>query len=261
MIGRHRWVGFAAVAGVLLALGALGALILTSGGGARIAEPLSYEAAPAPGDRVLPGRSDADAISRSSNRTRARLPAVDPAWASRTGAVAGIPAKAMAAYGAAQLRMEKAQPGCNLSWNTLAGIGWIESQHGTLHDRVLRPDGTSSSPIIGPALNGRGFAAIRSTAESARWHGDRTWEHAVGPLQFLQSTWARWGSDGDGDGVADPMDLDDAAWTAARYLCADGKDLGTSSGWNAAVFSYNHDTTYVLNVASAANSYAQRTSG
>ena len=65
-------------------------------------------------------------------------------------------------------------------------------------------------------------------------------------------------ADGDGDGVADPRDLDDAAWTAARYLCADAQDLATVAGWNAAVYSYNHDNAYVVNVANAANTYAQR---
>ena len=49
-----------------------------------------------------------------------------------------------------------------------------------------------------------------------------------------------------------------AAWTAARYLCADGKDLASVEGWNAAVHSYNHDNTYVVNVAAAASTYADR---
>src|SRR3546814_10983757 len=61
-------------------------------------------------------------------------------------------------------------------------------------------DGRSSRPILGPALDGRpGFAAIRSTPESATWHGDSTWDHAVGPLQFIPSTWSRWAADGDGE--------------------------------------------------------------
>src|SRR3546814_10762281 len=87
-------------------------------------------------------------------------------------------------------------------------------------------DGRSSRPILGPALDGRpGFAAIRSTPESATWHGDSTWDHAVGPLQFIPSTWSRWAADGDGDGASDPNDIDDAAYAAGRYLCADGHRL------------------------------------
>lgn len=183
---------------------------------------------------------------------------IDPAWAARTGRATGIPVPAMVAYGAAQLAIAREHPGCHLSWNTLAGIGWVESQHGTLDDRTLGADGRSSSPVIGPALDGDGFAAIRSTPESATWHGDTTWEHAVGPLQFISSSWERWGADGDGDGAADPRDLDDAALAAGRYLCADSHDLATAAGWNRAVHSYNHDQAYVAQVLAAANTYAQR---
>ncbi|RNL81453.1 hypothetical protein EFL95_00705 [Nocardioides marmorisolisilvae] len=164
----------------------------------------------------------------------------------------------MAAYGSVELRLHAAQPGCHLAWNTLAGIGWVESQHGTIGGRTLLTDGRSSTPVIGPALNGQGFAAIRSTPTSAQWHGDSTWEHAIGPLQFIPSTWERWAADGDGDGVKDPLDLDDAALAAGRYLCADGHDLATVSGWNAAIHSYNHDRSYVLSVLDAANTYASR---
>ena len=88
-----------------------------------------------------------------------------------------------------------------------------------------------------------------------------TWQRATGPLQFIPSTWERWGSDGDGDGVADPQDIDDAAYAAARYLCASGADLATGPGWSAAVFSYNHSDAYVRSVYDAAQAYADRTSG
>ena len=77
-------------------------------------------------------------------------------------------------------------------------------------------------------------------------------------MQFLSSTWARWGADGDGDGTSDPGDLDDAALAAGRYLCADGHDLATDAGWSAAVLSYNHDQAYLARVADAATTYATR---
>lgn len=178
--------------------------------------------------------------------------AVSAAWVARTAAAAGIPAPAVRAYGAATLREAAADPGCHLGWTTLAGIGWVESQHGTLGGARLGVDGRSSRRIDGPVLDGSGdVAAVPGSTGS--------WERATGPLQFLPSTWARWGSDGDGDGVADPQDLDDAAYAAARYLCASGGDLGTGPGWSAAVFSYNHSTTYVRSVYDAAQAYADRT--
>ena len=113
--------------------------------------------------------------------------------------------------------------------------------------------------MLGPALDGKKFAAIPATPESTVWHGDPDWDHAVGPLQFIPSTWETWGTDGDGDGVADPNDLDDAAFAAARYLCADGHDLTTGAGWADAVFGYNHAQSYVDAVYAAASPYAERT--
>ena len=184
------------------------------------------------------------------------MPVVDPAWVSGTAVRAGIPEPALRAYAVAQLAVEDR---CGIGWTTLAGIGWVESQHGTIGGRVVTADGTSSREILGPALDGRGdVAAVPATRESARWHGDRRWDHALGPMQFIPGTWRTWGSDGDGDGVADPHDLDDAAYSAARYLCGGGHDLATGSGWSGAVLTYNRSRAYVDAVHAAATSYADR---
>jgi len=194
-----------------------------------------------------------------ARRTSGNVPQIDPAWLSRTARRAGLPEPALRAYALAMLRSPDS---CDVGWTTLAGIGWIESQHGTIGGRTLGADGRSSTPILGPALDGSGgFAAIEATAESTAWHGDPSWDHAVGQMQFIPSTWEQWGADGDGDGTADPNDIDDAAYTAARYLCADGNDLTSSSGWSGSVFSYNHSSAYVAEVHAAATAYAERTSG
>jgi membrane-bound lytic murein transglycosylase B len=182
---------------------------------------------------------------------------VDPRWARRTAAAAGIPEPAVAAYARATL---EAPGSCDLGWTTLAGLGWVESQHGTIGGRVLDAGGRSSSPILGPALDGVGpVAAIRATASSSLLHGDAEWDHAVGPMQFLPSTWETWARDGDGDGAADPEDLDDAAAAAAAYVCGTGQDLSTGAGWLAAVYAYNHSASYVSSVYLAATTYADRT--
>ncbi len=182
---------------------------------------------------------------------------VPPPAGRRVAALArrtGIPVPAVRAYARAQ---RGAPRGCHVGWTTLAGIGWVESRHGTLGGRTLHADGRSSSPIVGPALDGHGrFAAIRATPGSAALHGDVVWEHAVGPMQFLPSTWARWASDGDDDGRADVLDLDDGAAGAARYLCASGGDLGATVGWEKAVLAYNHSDAYVAQVYAAAAAYA-----
>jgi membrane-bound lytic murein transglycosylase B len=177
---------------------------------------------------------------------------VSSAWVSDTAAASRIPAPAVRAYGDATLRMSHRDASCGLGWTTLAGLGWVESEQGTIGGRVVGADGRADRRILGPALDGVGdLAAIRAA--------DGRWERAVGPLQFLPSTWAAWGADADGDGRADPQDLDDAAWAAARYLCASGSDLRTGAGWAAAIRSYNHSDTYVQAVFDAASAYAART--
>src|SRR5450830_780809 len=190
-------------------------------------------------------------------------PAVPPGprasanWVAVVAHATGIPGVALQAYADATLALAVERPACRVGWTTLAAIGGIESGHGTHGGALLLPDGKTSVRILGPALDGSpGLAAIRATPESTAWHGDPTWDHAVGPLQFLPSTWEVWGADGDGDGIADPNDIDDAALAAARYLCAAGTDLTGADAWHAAVYSYNHSEQYVADALGAANRYA-----
>jgi hypothetical protein len=78
---------------------------------------------------------------------------------------------------------------------------------------------------------------------------------AQGPMQFLPSTWARWGYDADGDHVANINDPVDAVFSAARYLCATGAGRGGTS-LDDAIFSYNHAWWYVREVILLANRFA-----
>jgi membrane-bound lytic murein transglycosylase B len=182
---------------------------------------------------------------------------VSPTWAQAVSARTGIPEVALQAYGSATVRVAKEQPSCRLGWTTLAGIGGIESGHGSNGGAYLLPDGRTSQLILGPALDGTaGNTAIRATEESFAWHGDAQWDHAMGPMQFIPSTWDRWQSDGNADGTTDPSNVFDASYAAARYLCASGADLKTAEGWTRAVFSYNHSDDYVRSVLSFANAYA-----
>jgi hypothetical protein len=216
-------------------------------------------AAAAPAAAAVP---DAPAVSQDPDAgggggDGAAVPVVDEGWLAATSQASGVPVVALRAYARAELMAPR---GCRVGWTTLAGIGWIESQHGQLGGRTLAEDGRSSSRILGPALNGEGdVMAIPATEESQRWHGDRVWDHAFGPMQFISGTWVSWQSDGDGDGVADPNDLDDAAYAAARYLCAGGRDLTGAADWTSAVLSYNNARSYLEAVHSAATAYADRT--
>jgi membrane-bound lytic murein transglycosylase B len=101
--------------------------------------------------------------------------------------------------------------------------------------------------------------AIRDT-DGGRWDGDAVWDRAVGPMQFIPETWERWGADVDGNGSADPNQIDDAALAAARYLCAAG-EMTSVDGWRRAIFSYNNLESYVNDVAATANVYASLATG
>jgi murein DD-endopeptidase MepM/ murein hydrolase activator NlpD len=76
---------------------------------------------------------------------------------------------------------------------------------------------------------------------------------AVGWMQFMPSTWLRWGMDADGDGIADPWNATDAVYAAARYLAAAGGQTDISRG----VFAYNHADWYVRQVLDLARVYGQ----
>lgn len=200
----------------------------------------------------------------SGHASSSPLDRVDHAWAARAAAATGISARAFLAYASADLTIEAKQPACGLGWNTLAAIGTVESANGTYGGATLLANGYTSKPIIGVPLDGGKFggktvAAIPDT-DHGKLDGDTRWDHAVGPLQFLPSTWARWGADGSGDGVASPDQIDDAALGAALYLCASGPVTDTA-GWRAAVFSYNQSNAYVNEVADIANRYAAEVSG
>jgi peptidoglycan hydrolase CwlO-like protein len=98
-------------------------------------------------------------------------------------------------------------------WYVLAAVGKVESNHGE---------------NMGPSIAG-----------------------ALGPMQFLPSTWETAGVDGNGDGVANIMDPRDAIPAAARYL----RDGGAPQDWYRALFTYNHADWYVKKVLGVAEGY------
>jgi membrane-bound lytic murein transglycosylase B len=93
--------------------------------------------------------------------------------------------------------------------------------------------------IYGPRLDGVNTAKIADT-DAGAFDGDGAFDRAVGPMQFIPGTWRAMGVDGDGDGVRNPQDIDDAAMSTAVYLCSGKTDLSNASDLNAAVLRYNH---------------------
>jgi membrane-bound lytic murein transglycosylase B len=164
----------------------------------------------------------------------------------------GIPAIALSAYRNAEQMMAASYPSCGISWNLLAGIGRIESMHANGGATDAR--GAAIRPIYGPALDGT-LPGNEVIVQSSI--GDRvTYARAMGPMQFLPGTWARYASDGDGDGVADPQNLYDSTLAAARYLCSGGLDLRDQSQVLAAILRYNNSMPYARNVLGWAAAYA-----
>ncbi|KOV70883.1 lytic transglycosylase domain-containing protein [Streptomyces sp. MMG1121] len=160
---------------------------------------------------------------------------------------AGIPATVLDAYKKAETELRSAKPGCNLPWQLLAAIGKVES--GQARGGEVDANGTTLTPILGPALDGNGFALIKDT-DHGQYDGNTEYDQAVGPMQFIPSTWAWAGRDGNGDGKKDPNNVYDAALAAGHYLCRNDWDLSRQDDLNSAILSYNNSQDYLNTVLS-----------
>lgn len=156
-----------------------------------------------------------------------------------------IPATVLDAYKKAEASLATSKPGCNLPWELLAAIGKVES--GQARGGRVDASGTTIGEILGPPLNGNGFAKITDTDNGA-YDGDKTHDRAVGPMQFIPSTWETWGQDGNADGTSDPNNIYDAALAAGSYLCANDRDLSVDADLRKAILSYNQSTDYLNTV-------------
>jgi hypothetical protein len=253
---RRRW--------LLLAAGVVGVAGLVAGVSApdRLVDAGQVDVAPVPEDS-----STSWALSELSKGAPEGAVTLAPAPVTSTNAqpitatvvtglaANGIPNVALNAYRVAAARMESAQPDCGIDWSLLAGIGRIESNHGRFGGALLNSDGTSTPEIRGPALNGVDFAYI-ADSDNGTFDHDSSYDRAVGPMQFIPTTWRSYAIDADGNGTTDPFDIDDAALGAAHYLCVAGGDLTSDTGQRRAVLAYNHSDSYVAEVLALARAYA-----
>jgi len=166
-----------------------------------------------------------------------------------------IPLAALAAYQRAAAVISQADAACALDWQLLAAVGRVESDHGRVGGATLNPDGTSSPAVRGPVLDGTGPVAAVADTDAGQFDGNARWDRAIGPMQFLPSTWTVVGVDADGDGTRSADDVDDAALGAAVYLCAGEERLDTAAGARAALLRYNPSAAYATRVLAVARAY------
>ena len=191
----------------------------------------------------LPRAVEAPAsLSQEPPRDGAGLGVVTDA---RFASVDAIPGRALTAYQRAETVIRQADPTCNLTWQLIAAIGKVESNHGRFGGSLMTADGVVHPAILGPRLTGHGATSRIDDTDAGLLDGDTAVDRAVGPMQFIPSTWTVVGVDADGDGRRDPQDIDDASLATAVYLCSGTDDLATSAGQRAAVHRYNHSAAYV----------------
>jgi hypothetical protein len=167
-----------------------------------------------------------------------------------------VPRPVLAGYVHATDTADKADPSCHLQWQTLAAIGFIESDHARSGGSDQPHwNGVANPSILGPVLDGHGGVGKVPDTDGGRLDGNAQWDRAVGPMQFIPSTWVRYAADGNHDGVADPQNIDDSTLAAADYLCATGSDLNRRAPRIRAIYSYNHSFTYVRDVLTVAAQY------
>ena len=234
-----RWLRAFAVVGVT-------ALLLASSCSWQLGPYIPKGVPPPPGDPVP--QVDTHAKGRPADQLQG--------WAGARASALNIPVTALEAYGYAARVAEVENPNCHIAWTTLAGIGQIESHHGTYHGATLYPNGDVRPPIRGVVLDGSNGTLHIVDSAAGGMDGSPNGVRAAGPMQFIPETWREYGVDANNDGVVNVDNIDDAALSAAGYLCWRGKDLATPRGWITAVWAYNHSDVYARAVRDWATAYA-----
>src|SRR5674476_1328274 len=168
---------------------------------------------------------------------------------------AGIPVRALESYRKATSLISSADPACHIDWALLAAIGRVESDHARVGGNQLDSAGVAQPGIIGVALDGTYGTARITDTDHGLLDRDTTYDRAVGPMQFIPSTWRVVGVDANGDGVKNPQDMADAAAATAVYLCSGPGDLSRPADLHAAILRYNPSDSYVRMVTAIADAY------
>ncbi|WP_167108785.1 C40 family peptidase [Amycolatopsis granulosa] len=161
-------------------------------------------------------------------------------WAANLSGPLDIPERALIGYATGELTLRDEDPGCHLSWVTLAGIGKASSNHGRFGGASLAADGRMTKALGAVPLTGAA--------------GEPATEPRSGPMQLTQGEWHRAVAHGD---LQDIQDIDDAAVAAGRTLCAGSTDLQAGQGWWKAVAGYRDSDLFRQQALGNAQLYAQ----
>jgi len=167
----------------------------------------------------------------------------------------GVPVRALEAYRAAALLVGGADPACHIDWALLAAFGRVESNHARFGGNQLDAAGVAQPGIIGIALDGTNGTARILDSDGGQLDRDSLYDRAVGPMQFIPSTWRTMGVDADGDGIKNPQDMADSATAAAVYVCSGPGDLSRADDLHAAIMRYNPSDSYARTVTAIAAAY------
>lgn len=190
-------------------------------------------------------------VTGGSQATAAALPVATAALngmiAGPTGLSAGqvdvINERVLASYRSAEAALARDAPECRVPWWLLAGIGKVETNHAA--GGQVDASGTTTSRIVGPRLDGTAVGGrVTRDTDDGELDGDLTFDRGVGPMLIVPQTWAGIGRDGNGDGVADVSNADDAAVSVGTVLCSAGTDLMTRQGLAAGLVEFDDTATF-----------------
>ena len=207
-----------------------------------------------------------DAFTGAAPDERELVPADSPALVPPDGAPfggstaaaldsTGVPVRALEAYRAAALVVDAADPACHIDWALLAAFGRVESNHARFGGNQLDAAGVAQPGIIGIPLDGTNGTARILDSDGGRLDRDSVYDRAVGPMQFIPSTWRTMGVDADGDGNKNPQDMADSATATAVYVCSGPGDLTRPQDLYAAIMRYNPSSSYARTVTAIAAAY------
>ncbi|MGZ4786446.1 MAG: hypothetical protein ACXV5S_12325 [Acidimicrobiales bacterium] len=198
-------------------------------------------------------QAEADRVAAVALVDRARNAVADDRMTARvTGTDLSL--VALDAYWRAAMVTAYVNPACKLRWTALAGIGRVESLHGTYGGGPLDGNGETIAPIIGIALDGSHNTAVIRDTDGGAIDTDPVYDRAVGPMAFLPTSWHAYGRDGNNDGVADVQNIYDAALASSVLLCR-AAPLDNDANLRSAYYAYNRSDVYVNMVLGFTHGY------